>query len=233
MNSKKIAVIGAMDSEISNLRELLTNSQSVECAGFSVYTGTISGHFIVLAKSGIGKVNAAINTQFIIDKYNPDIIINTGVAGGLGNNVKIGDIVVGTTLVQHDFDVSALGYVRGHMCTGNAPDKPTEYRSDENLVQKLETIIDKSKFHKGVIASGDIFVSDMNTKQEINRLFSAIAIEMEGAAIAQTASINKIPFVIVRTISDNADGNPDEFKQFVKEMAETSALTIHKLLKII
>lgn len=221
MQNKVIGIIGAMDCEIAEIRNAMQNVESVNAGILTVYKGLISSHDIILVKSGVGKANAAMCAQFIIDNYKPDFIINTGVAGGLGENLEIGDIVIGKDLVQYDFDVTALGYALGYMCTGVNKDKPTVYSSSDELINKFETIIGEKSpetgLHKGIIGTGDRFVGDINKKKEIREKFNAIAAEMEGAAIAQTANMNTVPCLIIRSISDLADGSQthsqDEFEQ--------------------
>ena len=232
----KIAIIGAMDCEISAIKKEMFDLKEENYADLKIFTGTINGKFIILAQSGVGKVNAALNTQYIIDTYKPNIIINTGVAGGISDELDIGDIVIGTYLVQHDFDVTVLGYARGYMCTGVEKDKPTKYYCDKELVEKFQSCLEqnmsKQKIHQGVIASGDKFISGKEIKKEINEYFGAIAVEMEGCAIAQVATKNKIPFVVTRAISDLADGKVAQYQnEFEEKMSEVSTQTIKIFLK--
>ena len=232
----KIAVIGAMDCEIDAIKKELSDLQEENYADLKIFTGIINGKKIILAQSGVGKVNAALNTQYIIDTYKPNIIVNTGVAGGIADGLDVGDIVIGTYLVQHDFDLTVLGYAKGYMCTGIEKDKPTKYYSDKNLVEffqiALEQNMPSKKIHQGIIASGDKFISGKEIKKEINENFGAIAVEMEGCAIAQVATINKIPFVVIRAISDLADGKTAEYQnEFEKKVSEVSSETIKKFLK--
>ena len=232
----KIAIIGAMDCEINDIKKEITDLEEQNYADLKIFTGTINNKFIILAQSGVGKVNAALNTQYIIDTFKPDIIINTGVAGGITDGLDVGDIVIGTYLVQHDFDVTVLGYAKGYMCTGVEKDKPTKYYCDKELVEKFQTSLEKNmpakKIHHGVIASGDKFISGKEIKKEINEYFGAIAVEMEGCAIAQVATKNKIPFVVTRAISDLADGKTAEYQnEFEKKMSEVSTQTIKVFLE--
>ena len=232
----KIAIIGAMDCEISAIKKEMFDLKEENYADLKIFTGTINGKFIILAQSGIGKVNAALNTQYIIDTYKPNIIINTGVAGGISDELDIGDVVIGTYLVQHDFDVTVLGYAKGYMCTGVEKDKPTKYYCDKELVEKFQSCLEqnmsKQKIHLGIIASGDKFISGKEIKKEINEYFGAIAVEMEGCAIAQVATRNKIPFVVTRAISDLADGKTVQYQnEFEKKMSEVSTQTIKIFLK--
>ena len=231
-NNKTVGIIGAMDCEINRLKQNLKNLKEIKHGELIINLGNLYGHNIILVKSGVGKVNAALCTQYIIDKYNPDFIINTGIAGGIASGLQVGDIVVGTELVQYDFDVSAIGYAKGYMCTGKNPDKPTVFYSDRELINEFEEAAKgKINVHKGIIASGDTFVSDKNKKQEIKETFNATAVEMEGCAIAQTAATNGIPFVVVRAISDLADDTAAQDHEFVEtEMAELSSSAIETLL---
>lgn len=232
-NNLTIGIIGAMDCEVSELKQKLENLEEIKHGNLQINLGTFCGHKIVLVKSGIGKVNAALCTQYIIDKFNPDYIINTGIAGGIAENLKVGEIVIGEKLVQYDFDVTAFGYAKGYLCTGIESDKPTYFNSDEGLMAKLERISDeKVKIHKGIIASGDSFISDLERKKEIHNLFNATAVEMEGCAIAQTSNANNIPFVVIRAISDLADNNATESYTFSEdEIAKVSSSVVENLLK--
>lgn len=234
-NNLKIAIIGAMDCEIEKIKDKIENITSVDYGKLKIFTGKILAHDIILAKSGVGKVNAAINTQYIIDRFHPDYIINTGIAGGIAPELEVGDIVIASELVQHDFDVTALGYAKGYLCTGVDKDKPTTFYSDEKLIKAFETAVGQvhtlSKIHKGLIATGDTFVSNAEMKKEIRAVFNAMAVEMEGAAIAQCAYTNNIPFMIVRAISDLADCSaPKSLDEVETQMAELSASTIGILL---
>ena len=238
MKNKTICIIGAMECEVEKLKQKLEGLKTAHNGKMIIYTGSLYGHNVILTQSGVGKVNAAIGTQYIIDKYSPDFIINTGIAGGVAKGLRVGDLVIGSELVQHDFDVSAIGYARGYMCTGVNPDKPTVFYSDKKLIKKYEEAVKKSislvKVHTGTIASGDVFVSDNGRKKEIHDIFNAAAVEMEGAAIAQTAAKNEVPFIIVRAISDLADDNAATEHEFVEtEIAALSALSVEKLVETI
>lgn len=231
-----ICIIGAMDCEIARLKDLMTSINSINTNRLTIYEGKIGNHKIILVKSGVGKVNAALCTQYIIDKFKPQYIINTGIAGGLADNLSIGDIVIGEKLIQHDFDVSDLGYAKGYMCTGINKDEPTIYYSDEKLISEYEKAVKETnptlQLHKGTIATGDIFVGSKEKKQNIINTFHATAVEMEGAAIAQTANLNNIPCLVIRAISDLADGRAAEsLEVFETKMAELSSHTIYTLLK--
>ena len=134
-----IGIIGAMESEVSRLTSLLKNSDTVDIYDLTFYTGTLGKRKAVIVKSGIGKVNAARCAQLLIDRFTPDAIINTGIAGGTDSSLSVGDIVIGTGLLQHDFDVTAFGHAKGYLCTGNEHDRPTVFRADEKLADALES----------------------------------------------------------------------------------------------
>lgn len=235
-NKLTFGIIGAMECEVNNIKSKLQNLKEEKVGNRIFYLGKLHEHNVVLVQSGVGKVNAAICTQYIIDKYSPNYIINTGIGGGLGKGLEVGDIVIGTEFVQYDFDVTAIGYALGYMCTGTHKDKPTKFYSDTKLINEFEKALKEAapnvKYHTGIIATGDCFVSSIEKKLQIRDTFNAIAVEMEGAAIAQTANANEIPCIIVRAISDLADEHAAKDHEFVEtEMAEHCSSTIENLLK--
>lgn len=230
MSSKRFGVIGAMDVEVLQLALSMEKMTTETVSDLTFYHGKIGPNEIILVKSGIGKVNAARCTQLLIDRWNPDYIVNTGIAGGVGAGLAVGDVVIGEETVQHDFDVTAFGYARGYLFLGEK-DQPTVFRADETLCaavsDTLATMLPPERIHRGRIATGDLFVSGAQAKSGIAREFSALAVEMEGCAVAQTASANGIPFVIVRAISDLADGTAAEsYEEFETEAAGLSARAI-------
>jgi len=234
-HKKTLAIIGAMDCEVDSLKSILSDIKDHSHHGFEIWSGTVNGHEVIVAKSGVGKVNSAITVQYIIDKFAPDYIINTGVAGGIADDLQVGDIVIATSLVQHDFDASALGYPVGYICNGVMSDKPTYFYGDNGLIELYENALKTTKLdiniHKGVIASGYTFIASNAKKQELKELFNATAAEMEGAAIAQTAEKNGVPFMIVRAISDLANNSaPQSLETAESKMAEFAATTTKALL---
>ena len=234
-NNSTIAIIGAMDCEIETFKSLLKDIEEVDYCDFTVFIGKINNNSIILAKSGVGKVNAALNTQYIIDNYKPYYIINTDVAGGIGKELNVGDIVIADKLVHHDFDVTALGYAKGYICNGIEPQKPTYFYCDNELVKNFVNVSkglnNEIGVHIGTIATGDTFVSSTEKKNELRNLFNATATEMEGAAIAQTATRNNIPFVVMRAISDLADGSaPKSLQEVESTMARFASSVTEKLL---
>lgn len=202
---KKIGIIGAMDEEVKQLKEKMSDVQVKTKASMDFYSGTIHGKEIVVVRSGIGKVNAAICTQILIDEFQIEAVINTGIAGSLKAEINIGDIVLSTDALQHDMDVTGFGHAYGvipRMETSTFP-------ADQGLIQLAKKICENVntdiKVYLGRVVSGDQFIDDKNKKNWIASQFQGFCTEMEGAAIAQTAYLNRIPFLIVRAISDKAD----------------------------
>lgn len=228
-------IIGAMDSEIALLRENLQHMEQHRMGRSLFYTGVIQGQEVVLLRSGMGKVASAIGAQAMIDRFDVKSIVNTGIAGGVGQGLSVGDIVVGSFAVQYDFDMSGLGYAPGYM-EGAEKSLPTHYLPDAALVgeflQAARKVMPEERIHKGGIATGDRFASGGELKKHLREDFNALAVEMEGGAIAQTATQNQVPFVIVRAISDLADegaaGSVQEFEQIA---ADRSARILIELLK--
>ena len=223
----RIGIIGAMESEVHNLIARMEGITYHEKAGRRFAVGTLAGKDAVVVQSGIGKVAAAITAQILIDAFAVDALLNTGMAGGLDPRLAVKDLVIATAALQHDFDITAFGHARGFMY-GEDDQKPTLFVADTVLREKAKAAAAQvlpagSKAIDGVIASGDIFVDDSTLKAQLRDGFGAAAAEMEGAAIAQTAVANGVPFVILRTISDLAEHQAnvsfDELEQYVGTLA--------------
>ena len=228
-------VIGAMSIEIENLRAALSGVGTREIAGLTFYSGALGSHRVVLVQSGIGKVNAARCAQLLIDHYAPDCLVNTGIAGGVGKGLAVADVVIGTELVQHDFNATFFGYARGNLCA-EKNGKPTVFTSDPALVERFraaaETLVEPSRVKTGRIATGDQFIAERAVKHDIAGTFGAIAAEMEGAAIAQTASLAGVPFIVIRAISDLADESGDTlYPTFERDAANLSASILLKMIQ--
>ena len=228
--SQTIALIGAMPPEISLLQESLQNLRSEHLADFDIYCGEYAGKNVVLALSGIGKVNAALSTALVL-QYRPDFVINTGSAGGLGSGLKVGDVVIGTQTAHHDVDVTAFGYAIGHV-----PRMPARFESDPALcaaAEKAAAAFEHAAVHHGLIVSGDQFVHSSESVAEVRRHFpDAQAVEMEAAAIAQSCHRFGVPFVVVRAISDLADEEADtSFETFLKTASVHSAKMVLQLIE--
>ena len=171
----------------------------------------------------------------MIDRFQVGCVINTGVAGGLHPSLAVGDIVISTDAVQHDFDLTAFGYVKGYMSNGDGK-SPTRYHADPELAALFKAaadeVLDGNKYIEGTIASGDIFVDDSALKKELIERFGAAAAEMEGAAIAQAAAANHVPFVVIRSISDLAENEANvSFEEFERKAAEISSSIVLGMLR--
>lgn len=202
-------IIGAMEEEVIKLKEGMTEITVTSYASMEFYKGRLSGKEIVIVRCGIGKVNAAICAQILVNKFQVKRIINTGIAGSLDKLIDIGDIVLSTDALQHDVNAAAFGYKPGVI-----PRMETSiFKADEELINIAEksclVINPDIKVFKGRIVSGDQFISDKDKKEWLVNNFNPMCTEMEGAAIAQTAYLNHIPFLIIRAISDKADDSAE------------------------
>lgn len=225
-----IGIIGAMQSETEALVAALSSKESETVSGITYTKGVLEGKEVVIATCGIGKVFAAICAQTMILRYRPSLIINSGVAGTLTAALGIGDVAVASCLVQHDMDTSPLGDPVGLV---SGIDR-IYFDCDPAAVTLLTDCVRASgaRAEVGCIASGDQFISDVARKQVIVSRFSAIACEMEGAAIAQVATVNATPFAVLRAISDGADGAATEdYPAFVRAAAARSSAVIRALLQ--
>ncbi len=201
-----IGIIGAMENEVAELKRTMEIEETLEKAGREFCHGKLNGREVVVVVCGVGKVVAGICAQILIDVFNVDYIINTGIAGSLKNEIDIGDIVISTDALQHDVDAGYFGYPLGQIPQMDV----LAFKADEHLIDVAYSVnseVNKYiKTFKGRIVSGDMFVSTSQQKQNILSNFpEAYCTEMEGAAIAQCAHINKVPYVIIRAISDKAD----------------------------
>lgn len=227
----KIAVIGAMEEEVIILRNQLENKKTEIIANSEFSSGTYGGKDVVLLKSGIGKVNAAMSTTILIERYHPDLIINTGSAGGLNPELNVGDLVISDDVCHHDVDATVFGYAYGQV-----PQMPAAYQADERLIQVAEEAarsLEGIQVKKGRIASGDSFMSDPDRVQMVAEKFPGLqAVEMEAAAIAQVAYQYGLPFVIIRSLSDIAGKESDlSFEQFLQTAALNSANLVIEIIR--
>lgn len=221
-----IGIIVAEIEEMESVKEIMENIRSIDIYNLKVYTGKVNNKDFLLVRAGVGKVNAARVCQIITDKFDLECVINVGSAGGLNENLNIGDIIVGEKLVQHDFDVTAFGREKGFI-----PETGKFFESDKTLLEKCKNIkIDNQKVVTGVIGSGDIFLTDTDLKEKIKKNFSCDCVEMEGAAIAQVCTLNKIPFLVIRSISDIPNGkNEIDFNEYLKFASKNCAEFIRQL----
>ena len=218
-----IGIIGAMRIEVDILIAMLSDSQRETISGRDYHSGRLCGQDVVIVECGVGKVNAAMCAQTLILNYHPDLIVNTGVAGGLTQDLHIGDIAIARDLVQHDVDTTAMGDPIGFVSTVNRVDFPCA----EWAVQRILEAVNTQDGLRGVlarIASGDQFISRRADKLRIIEQFQADACEMEGAAIAQVCWINGVDCAVIRAISDVMDGeHAMEFCQFCEMAAHNSS----------
>ena len=235
-NNYVYGIIGAMDHEIDTLVGDLKDKKEEKKYGLTFFLGKLKNYEVVIVKCGIGKVNAGRTTQVLISEYSPKYIINTGIAGGLSQQLKIGDIVISTDLIQHDFDVTAFGYPKGYMCTGVNKEEATKYVADKELSESIKKILEKVSEGRNVftgrVLTGDMFIASKEKREELVKEFDGFCCEMEGAAVAQVASLNNIPFTVVRLISDLPSGQgPADYNKFEKEAAKMSSLAIETFLE--
>lgn len=201
---RTIGIIFAMNEELSALKKYLSIKEVNKIYELEFYETELNNKRIVLVESGVGKVNAARTTQILIDNYHPDVVYNIGVAGGIDNSLEVGDIVVSTSLVQHDFDITAFNHLKGYI-----PNVGDTIPVDNSLVINIQRILNQKKisYKLGVIASGDIFCTAKEMASKINQKFQALCVEMEGAAIGQVCFLCQVPCLVLRSISDCPNNN--------------------------
>ncbi len=226
-----IAIIGAMDEEIALLLTKIEVQSDVMIANSRFIQGKLEGKEVVLLKSGIGKVNAAMATTILHERYQPTAVINTGSAGGLDTSLSIGDIVISDRVVHHDVDVTAFDYQYGQI-----PSMPLYFESDQNLINIVEKTIqsiNQVNCKQGLIATGDSFIQKPEAVQKIREQFpDVIAAEMEAVAIAQVCHQYQTPFVVIRALSDIAGKeSAQSFDQFIDQAARHAAELIIKVVK--
>lgn len=229
---KKIGIIGAMDVEVALLKEKMSNITVTNKSSMDFYDGFIGNVPVTVVKCGVGKVNAAVCAQILCNFFNIEVIINTGVAGALMPSLKVGEIVISTDALQHDVNVTELGYQHGQI------PGLTDFifHADEKIVMAIFDFCKKNNIAAGVgrVLSGDQFISDCSLRFSLHEIFGGVCTEMEGAAIAQVAYLNKMPFVLLRTISDTFDTNLKiDYEKFEAIAAQKSADLLVNVLEII
>lgn len=228
----KIAIIGAMDLEVDALKEQMQLDKQITRAGMTFCEGTLNGANVVIVKSGIGKVNAGICVQILADLFHVTHVINTGIAGSLNADLDIGDILISTDAVYHDFDATIFGYAPGQV-----PGTPAaEFTADPHMIatamESCRAVNPDITCRTGRIVTGDQFVSSKEVKERLIDCFKGFCTEMEGAAIAHAASLNDLPFVIIRAISDKADDSAEmDYPTFERKAARNSAKLVADLVK--
>jgi len=227
----KIGIIGAMAEEVAQLKSEMTVQSELKKAQMHFINGNLLGKETVVVTSGIGKVNAAVCTQILINDFDVDCVINVGIAGGLHKDIFPGDIVVGENLVQHDMDTTFFGDP-----IGQVPRLDTfDFKCDPRLVTVARAACDKVKdanCFKGRIVSGDQFIASAEKLQALHDTFNGLCCEMEGASIGQVCYLNNIPFVVIRSISDNAiNGSHMDYEKFSVLAIKNSVLILKDMLQ--
>ncbi|EGL99521.1 5'-methylthioadenosine/adenosylhomocysteine nucleosidase [Ligilactobacillus salivarius] len=226
----KYGIICAMEEEIKSLVAQLEDKKQDTIGGIDFYSGTINGKEVVLTRSGIGKVQAGVTTGLLIANYKVDAVINSGSAGGIGEGLRVGDVVLSTGAAYHDADATAFGYKPGQL-----PQQPQIYTADKDLLEAISKAAKESNLvaKEGLIVTGDQFVSSSEKIAAIKEIYpEALSCEMEGAAIAQVAYQFSVPFLIIRAMSDVGDEDAGQsFDEFIIEAGKKSANMILNFLK--
>lgn len=226
-----IGIIGAMKEEIKLLLEHMEAVEAERHAGLAYYRGSLHGRKVVLTQSGVGKVNAAVCTQVMIDRFGADAVLFTGVAGAVNPELNIGDIVISTSSLQHDVDVTPLGFPRGTI----PYQAVSEFPSDEGLATlalSAGEAVFPGRCRTGKVLSGDQFIADRDVVKKLYEAFGGACTEMEGAAVAQACHMNGVPHVIIRSMSDKADGSANaNFAEFTVEAANRSFAIVSEMVK--
>ncbi|RDY24902.1 5'-methylthioadenosine/adenosylhomocysteine nucleosidase [Romboutsia maritimum] len=230
----RIGIIGAMDEEVDILVELMNVKNTLEKASLKFYEGKIEGRDVVLVRCGIGKVNSALCAQILISEFKVEAVVNTGVAGAINSELDVQDIVISTDAIQYDVDATVFGYKKGMIPRMES----SIFTADERLINAAyQSSVEEVKNHKvlkGRVVTGDKFISSKELKDELANEFNAYCGEMEGASIAHVCSLNNVPFVIIRAMSDKADGSADvTYEEFVVDAAHNSKDIVLKMLKAI
>ncbi|MFF2754236.1 5'-methylthioadenosine/S-adenosylhomocysteine nucleosidase [Psychrobacillus sp. NPDC058041] len=227
----KIAVIGAMEQEVELLREEIENAETTIIANSEFTVGTYKKHEVILLKSGIGKVNAAMTTTILLNEFKPDFVINTGSAGGYDPTLEVGAIVISDEVRHHDVDVTAFGYE-----IGQVPLLPAAFKANNKLMKLAEEAVLEIGGHQsatGLIATGDIFMHNPEKVEEVRNNFPQMkACEMEAAAVAQVCHQFDVPFVVIRALSDIAGKESSiSFDEFLPVAAKHSTEIVLNVLE--
>ena len=226
-----IGIIGAMDVEVEEILARMEENRSEIVSGITYHIGAIGNRECVVAKCGVGKGAAAVCAQTMSLRYAPSAVVNVGIAGGIGPNIRIGDIIVASGFVQHDMDTSAVGDEKGLISGLNLVVIPVSQHLMSLTSAAAEKLCGKDRTHSGIIATGDQFINDRDRLERIRDEFGACACEMEGGSIAQVCYMNQTPFAAVRAVSDNADETAAvNYAEFFKKSAHTAAELISGLV---
>jgi adenosylhomocysteine nucleosidase len=231
-------IIGAMEDEVKLLREAMTDAERIQIADFEFYSGKIEKKPVILLRSGIGKVNAAVGCALLLDRFKPDLVINTGSAGGIDPSLTFGDAIISEGLLYFDADVTGFNYAPGQI-----PGMPPVFLTPLELTVRAEAAVDELKNEgvlppdfrhvRGIIGSGDVFMHESGRIEAVRKTFPAVrAVEMEGAAIAQTCFLFKIPAIIIRAVSDIAgEESPLTSVQFLPVASKHSAEIVRRIVR--
>lgn len=226
----KFGIMGAMDEEVKLFLSSMGSVVQEEYASMVFYSGKLEGKPVVVVRCGVGKVNAAVCAQVLLSSFGVDRIVFTGVAGAVDEALDIGDVVVSSDCVQHDVDASALGYEPGRICFTDLK----FFKADDDLVNAVLGAAKNLSINcvKGRILTGDKFITNASELSQLKTMFGGSCIEMEGAAVAHACVLSKVPFVIIRSISDRADHSaPIDFKKFVGKASEVSSSIVREVLR--
>lgn len=225
-----IGIIGAMEEEVAQIVEVMEITETFERASMVFKKGTLNGKDVVIVRSGIGKVNAAVCTQILVDRFGVDYVVNTGIAGSLKAEIDIADVVLSSDVLHHDMDATGFGYALGQIPRMEV----LSFKADDRLIEIGKAACKKAApdvgVHVGRVVSGDQFISDKEIKDRLIKNFNGFCTEMEGAAIAQTAYLNNVPFLILRAISDKADDSATMDYPTFETMAIKNSVEILKEL---
>ncbi|NMO94685.1 5'-methylthioadenosine/adenosylhomocysteine nucleosidase [Paenibacillus lemnae] len=231
MTNRVIGLIGAMDEEIELLLGEMTHNETIVKSGITYVKGSWLGKEVVVCKSGVGKVNAAVTTQVLIDTFGVTSVIFTGVAGALDPELQIGDIVISTSCMQHDMDVSPLGFARGVI----PYQKVSDFPADQELVSLAAKACDglgEVNYKVGRVLSGDQFIASRETVKVLYEELHGVCAEMEGSAVAQACYMNGVPYVVIRSMSDKADGSAHvNFAEFTVDSSRRSHVIVSRMLE--
>lgn len=229
---KKIGIIGAMELEVATLKNLMTVDKIVTKAGMNFYEGSLEGKPVVIVQCGIGKVNAGMCVQILADLFEVTHVLNTGVAGSLNAQLDIGDILVSKAALQHDMDVTPLGYEPGQIPGIDTLSFPADEEMYNTAITACHKVNPDINAILGLVVSGDQFISSKEVKDRLVNVFHGDCAEMEGASIAQAAYLNKLPFIVIRAISDKADNSAEmDYPTFEKKAAEHCAKMVVEFVR--
>lgn len=228
----KIGILGAMDEEVALLKASLNNVRETTWSHLTFFEGTLHNASVVLVKCGIGKVAAAVATTALVERFAPDYVVNTGSAGGFDINLAIGDLVIGSEIKHHDVDLTHFGYKLGQPAGG----MPEAFMCDKTLVQAAEAAAETLpdlQHVRGLICTGDAFIGSDEAVAELRSKFPDMrAVEMEGAAIAQTCHMLNVPFLVIRSLSDIAGKTSSvSFKEYLETAAKNSAQLVMEMIR--